>query len=126
MSDVPAIDHPAQFLARAVDEGLFLLAELRRREFGQSIPVGHAGKQLALPPDRARVERLALGIGHGGQQLSIDLERRPGDFFPPELGHVGHDQHGEAEPQQNQREEIPGAVKGVNDDRGAGDNGRGE
>ena len=65
--DVPVVDHPAEFFAGPVDEGLLFRRQCRRLRRQELWPVRAAGEELAVPPDRAGLERLALGRGHGRQ-----------------------------------------------------------
>ena len=80
--DVPVVDHPAQLLARSVDERLLLRGEPRRLRGQQLRPVRLAAEDLAVPPDGARLERLALRVGHRGQHAAVDHQER--------LRHVAH------------------------------------
>jgi hypothetical protein len=101
VGDVPVVRHPAQGVARAVEEGLLFGGELRLGQGQQLVPVGLAGKQLTLEPDRAGLERGAFGVGQRGQDLRIEVEQRRGDARLAELrdqqgqGDGGDDQAGD-------------------------------
>ena len=61
--DLPVVEHAAEFFDRAVEEGLLLRptsVAARKRE--QLLPVRIAGEQVGIPPDVARLDRLALGL----------------------------------------------------------------
>src|ERR1019366_8580065 len=60
--NLPVADAPAEFLGRAVEERLFLCAQRSRLEIEQLLPVRHAAEQVAVPPDRAGLERDAFGV----------------------------------------------------------------
>src|SRR5690606_30734490 len=66
----------AQFLDRAVEEGLLLVGELRRRLRQQLVPVRVAGKQLALEAHRAGLQRDAFGLRQRRQDLAVELQQR--------------------------------------------------
>lgn len=61
VGDLEVLDHPAQRLARAIEEGLFLDRELGEIRLEQPPPIGLAREELALESDRARLEGDALG-----------------------------------------------------------------
>jgi hypothetical protein len=67
--DRPVVDHAAQLLDRAVQEGLLRLAEAVGAQLEQFGPVRVAREQLGVPPHRARVQRGALGLGDGREDL---------------------------------------------------------
>src|SRR5262249_11416970 len=75
----------------AVEERLFSGAELRRRKGEKFLPIGLAGKQLAVPPHVARLDRLALGGGEARQRAPREAEDRLGDPIAAGggCGHVG-------------------------------------
>ena len=98
----PVVEHFAERLAGPIEKCLFLLRQLRRRIRHQAIPVRHAGKQFAVPPDITGLERLAFGIRHRWQHLSIDVEQWFGKFFAPYLDQVRHDHQAEYGPQNQQ------------------------
>ena len=84
MRDLPVVAHCAQLFARAVDEGLLFRGELRRGHGEQLVPVRTAGKQVAVPPHGAGVDRLALGLRHVRQDAAIKREQRIADYGPPQ------------------------------------------
>ena len=77
--DFPAIHHPAEFAAGAVDEGLFLVGQGRRLHRSQHRPVGLAREQLGLEMHVAGIDGLGLGIRQGGQGALGPFEYRLGD-----------------------------------------------
>src|SRR5262245_23055690 len=58
--DLPLIEHAAELLDRAVEEGLLLLRELRLRECEQLCPIGITAEQVGIPPNVAGFDRFAL------------------------------------------------------------------
>jgi hypothetical protein len=74
--DLPVVDAPAQFLDRAVEERLFLRVECARLEREQLVPLRHAAEQIAVPPDRAGLERDAFGVAQARQHLG-ELRHHP-------------------------------------------------
>src|SRR5690606_21130623 len=89
MGGLPVRTEPAQLLDFVVEKVLLRGRQARLRIGKQLVPVGPAGEQLALPPDRASLQRIALGIGHGRQQASVDLENRRAN---PALAQSAHAQ----------------------------------
>jgi hypothetical protein len=79
MGDVPVVGHAAQFLARPVEEGLFLGREFGLGQLQQLVPIRLAREQLAFEADRARLQRRALGVRQRRQQPSVELQQRRGD-----------------------------------------------
>src|SRR3546814_4088650 len=76
---LPVVDLPAQFLVRAVEEGLLLVGELRRRLRQQLVPVRVAREQLALEAHRTRLQCDALGLRQRRQDPAVELQQRRGD-----------------------------------------------
>src|SRR3546814_1615164 len=79
VGDLPGVDLPAQILGRAVEEGLLLVGELRRRLRQQLVPVRVAREQLALEAHRTRLQRDALGLRQRRQDPAVELQQRRGD-----------------------------------------------
>ncbi len=69
MRRFPVADHCAQLLALVIEKMLFLVGELGRRQRKQFCPRRPAGKQVAIPPHRAGLDRIALGRDIGGSAL---------------------------------------------------------
>ena len=111
--DRPVVDHAAEFFTGAVDKGLLFVGQLRCRERHQLVPLGHAREQLAIPPDAAGLERLALGIGHRWQHLAVDREQRFREFLAAHVDQVGYDHDAEQDPEQQQPHPGPVAEHGV-------------
>ena len=86
--DVEVIDHPAEFLAGTIEEGLFLSGQLRGLGAEQLRPVRFAGEQFAVPPDGTRFERFAFGRGHGRQHAPVYFHERPREQSLPQRHHV--------------------------------------
>src|SRR3546814_20440944 len=78
VGDLPVVDLPAQILDRAVEEGLLLVGELRRRLRQQLVPVRVAREQLALEAHRTRLQCDALGLRQRRQDPARSEERRVG------------------------------------------------
>ena len=116
--DVPVVDHPAQLFARPVDECLLLSGQTRRRGRQQLVPVGAAGEQLAVPPDRSRFERILLGLRHRRQHASIRAQERTRDEADAERVDVEQHQHREHSDQQ-QRRNGRGSGESVDQQRAA-------
>ena len=89
--DLPVVEHRAELIDRAVEKGLLLRCQGRRRVRKQLRPVGIAGKQVCVPPDIAGLQRLALGVGHGWQHATRPGEDRLGD----EIAAKGMHAHGD-------------------------------
>ena len=64
LGDIPLADQGAEGFGRAVEEGLFFIREARLRIAEQGVPVRPAAEQLAVPPDGAGVDGVALGGGN--------------------------------------------------------------
>ena len=62
---VPIHGDATQFFSFVVEKIHFLGGEFGRRQGEQFVPVGLAGKQVAVPPHRAGVDGIALGLRHG-------------------------------------------------------------
>jgi hypothetical protein len=77
--DLPVIQHVAQLLDRAIDEGLLLDAELEVRLLFQKIPVWTAGKKFALPADCPGVQSDLLGFRDLRQHPPEFLQKRTAD-----------------------------------------------
>ncbi len=75
--DPPVVEHGAELLDRAVDEGLLGRGQLRRRRRQELAPVRMSGEQRRIPPDIAGRERLALGRRQAGQRGLGPAEDRP-------------------------------------------------
>ena len=90
-TDVPVVDHAAELLDRAVEEGLLFRRELGGREGQQLGPVGIAGEQIRIPPDIAGFDGLALGIRQTRQHVLRPPEDRLGNPVPAKcrLAHRG-------------------------------------
>ncbi|MDT4881946.1 hypothetical protein FQZ97_1178460 [compost metagenome] len=98
LADFPVADHGAQLFGRAVDEGLFLFAQLCFRVGEQFVPVRPAAEQLAVPPHRAGFDGLALGFRHGRQHLSEPGEKWGAEQFAAQIRQGQRQRY--AEPQQ--------------------------
>jgi hypothetical protein len=105
--DVEIVEHAAQRLARAVEKRLLLGRQARAGRRMQLAPVGIAGEQLAFPPHRAGLERVALGIGHRGQQAAVGAHERPADQRDAQRPHIQQPEARQQQPQQA----LPQAVR---------------
>ena len=124
VADLPVVEHPAQFFAWTVEEGLLFLRQLRRRIRHQPLPVRHAGEQLTVPPNAAGFERFALGIRHLGQHLAVDVQQRFGDLLASKLDQVWHDHGAESGPQKQLPKDGAVAEDCVREDGEARSDGR--
>ncbi|MCY1510491.1 hypothetical protein D9M68_448700 [compost metagenome] len=105
LADLPVTDHGAELLGRAVEERLFFFRQLRAGRIQQLAPVRPAAEQLAVPPDGAGLDGLALGLRHGRQH---PLE--PGEQGRAEPAAAPFRQcqgQGSGEPAQPEQEQQP-------------------
>jgi hypothetical protein len=86
--DLPIVEHRAELVDRTVEEGALLDAEARRRNGKQLVPVGRAAEELAIPPHRARIQRLTLRLRHRRQQLPVLREERARDVLASQVVEV--------------------------------------
>ena len=77
--DLPVVEHGAELVDRAVEEGLLFRRQGRRRIAEQLRPVRIAGEEIGVPPDIAGLQRLALGVRHRRQHAVRPGEDRLGD-----------------------------------------------
>ena len=85
--DPPVVEHPAELLHRAGEEGLLLVGQFRLRLGQELLPVGVAAEQLPVPPDRPRLQRLPFGPGEGGEH---PLEQGKERFHEEGAAHLGN------------------------------------
>ena len=106
----PVVEHAAEGLNRAVNEGLLLFAQLRRPGRDKALPARSAGKQLAVPVHRPGFQRLGLGVRQG-RQHSAD-PRQQGAAHPLETLRPGRQQHrgGKYQPAAHQQAQQPEPV----------------
>ncbi len=64
LGDVPFAGQRTEGFGWAVEEGLFLRSQVRLRVAEQGVPIRAAAEQLAIPPDGAGVDGVALGGGN--------------------------------------------------------------
>ncbi|MND86464.1 hypothetical protein D3C80_784300 [compost metagenome] len=105
LADLPVADHGAEFFGGAVEEGLFLLRQLRPRGVQQLVPVRAAAEQLAIPPDGAGLDGVALGLGHGRQHPLEPGEQRGADELAAQLRK--RQGQGDRQPRQPEQEQQP-------------------
>ncbi len=96
--DVPVVQHRAQLLDFVVQEGLFPLVHAALRERQQLAPVRIAAEQIAIPPNRAGIDRFLFGGGNLRQDLAEDFEHRRADHI------AAHERDAEKHDEQNQRD----------------------
>ncbi len=122
LDHVPVVEPAAQFLDRAVDEGLLLGADRRDLERQQLVPVGAAGEQVGVPPHRAGLERDALGIAQLGQDLGHAPHRGARNQRAPQRRQAEHQrqrgEHGEDAGEQRRRRHAVQAPAHHHDGRG--------
>jgi len=82
--DLPLVEHGAELVDGPVEEGPLLLGQFGWRNFQQLRPIGIAGEEIGVPPDVARLERLALGVGHRRQHAARPGEDRLRDVVAAE------------------------------------------
>ncbi len=75
--DLPVVEHGAELVDRAMQEGVFFRHQRRRFGGEQLRPVRVAGEQIAVEPDVAGFQCLTLGIGHRRHCLLRPREDRP-------------------------------------------------
>ncbi len=125
LADLPVADHGAQLLGRAVDERLLFFGQLGLGVGQQGIPVGAATEQLAVPPDGAGIDGIALGLGHRRQNLLEPAEQRRTEILAPQ---IGQQQRGGDRCQQhpeNQQQPAGGTAKGAHGQEVDGDHAQG-
>jgi hypothetical protein len=113
VGDLPLVEHAAQGLDLVVDEALFLGRQLRLRHREQLVPVRVAGEQVAVPPHRAGLQRIALGLRHLRHDAAIGIQRTFGQPVPAQHGHVErHGDEAERTPGEQQPAEAGVADRG--------------
>ena len=65
--DLPVVQTCAQFLHRAIHEGLLVCSQPLRRESQQLFPLRTAGEKLGVPPYRAGFQRDSFGFTQARQ-----------------------------------------------------------
>src|SRR5207248_5699614 len=85
--DLPVVEHRAELVNRAAEEGVFFCRQRRRCIAEQFRPVGIAGKEIGIPPDVAGLQCLALGIRHRRQYAACPGKDRLGDEVAAEGAH---------------------------------------
>ncbi|MCY1414230.1 hypothetical protein D9M71_296730 [compost metagenome] len=101
-AELPVVDHGAELLGGAVDEGLLLFAQLRARVVQQLVPVRPAAEQLAVPPHGAGLDGLALGVGHRRQRLAEPGEQRRAEQRAAQVRQ--QQREGDGEPRQPEQD----------------------
>ncbi|MNV24509.1 hypothetical protein D3C71_1155760 [compost metagenome] len=91
LRDAPVIDHAAGGFGLVIQKVLFFVGQARARVGQQAAPVGAAAKQLAFPPHRAGLQRVALGVRHLRQHLAVQVEDGRGQQRPAQRPHGQHD-----------------------------------
>ena len=71
LEDRPVVGHPADLLARALEERALLRGEVGVGLVQEAVPVGLAAEQLTLHPDRSGLDGSALGLGDGRQEAEL-------------------------------------------------------
>ncbi len=122
VAHLPVVDLRAQFLRRAVEEGLLLRRENDGRDGAQLVPVGRAGEQLGVEADGAGLQRLCLGVGDLRQRAFDELEDR-GRQRGAANARYRHGGEGDDEQPQQEAECAGLPVHGVGapDERGDGE-----
>ncbi|MFD2884540.1 hypothetical protein ACFS4T_26215 [Pseudomonas lini] len=94
LADLPIADHGAELFGRAIDEGLFLFAQLRFWIGQQLAPVRTATEQLAVPPDRASFNGFTLGLRHRRQVFLKPAEYWRREEFSAQIRQQQESGHG--------------------------------
>ncbi len=98
--DVPVVEHPAQLLARPVDEALLFGGQARRLGCEQLRPLRRSREQLPVPPDGPRLQGLTLRLRHPGQQSQVGPHERAGDEQLAQGSDIQQPQRGQQHPQE--------------------------
>ena len=112
MGDFPLAEHPAEFFRRPIDERLLFRRQFEIRDVQQLPPVRIAGKQFALPSDRAGFHGVFFRVGQLGQHFPVLLQERAADVFLADHGHIEGDQHGCQHQRREHERHDPGAAAG--------------
>ena len=107
MAHLPVVDHRAQLMRRAVEEGLLLGRELDRRDRLQLVPVGRSGKYFGVEADRAGLQRLRFGIGNLRQDRPDLVEYRRHDQAAPQRRDRKQRQRDERQPRNPRQNAVP-------------------
>ena len=94
LGDLPVVDHGAELLDGSVEEGAFGLRQGLGPEVEQLPPIRIAGKQIPVPPHRARLQRDALGVADAGKGLAHQAQNRLGDHLSANGGNAEQQRHG--------------------------------
>src|SRR5690606_18128289 len=78
-ADLPVVDHPAELLGGAVEEGLLLGRQDDWGNCAQTVPVRAAGEQVRIKTDRASLQGLLLCLRDFRQGAADRAERRLDD-----------------------------------------------
>ena len=100
MADNPVVEHLAKLLAGAIQKSLLFVRQFRRRVRHEAIPIRHARKKFAVPPDVACFERFALGVRHRRQHLAIHVEQGFRELLTTNLDEIRQHHHAESYQQQ--------------------------
>ncbi len=101
----PVADHRAEFFGRPVDKGLFFFGELDFWIGQQLVPVRATAEQLAIPPDRTGVNRIALGFRHGRQHFLKPAEHGRSEVLAAQVGQ--HNRYEHCQPQHPENSQQP-------------------
>ena len=121
---LPVGHHRAELLDVVVEEPLLVGGKPGVGRFEQPSPVRPAGEELAVPPDGAGLDRLALGLRHRRHHLPEHREHRVAHELAPQRRHVARNrQHDEDEGQREgepagNRVRDPGDAERDGDRRG--------
>ncbi len=105
LADFPVADHRAEFFGRPVDKGLFLFGQLDFRVGQQLVPVRATAEQLAIPPDRAGIDRITLGLRHRRQDFLKPAEHRRSEVLAAQIGQ--HYRYEHCQPEQPEHRQQP-------------------
>src|SRR5262245_44780865 len=86
--DLPIVQHVAELLDRAINEGLLFVRKHRRRKFQKLLPIGVAAEQLCVPPDIAGFDGFPFRGRHARQHALRPVENRCSDPLASEGGKI--------------------------------------
>jgi hypothetical protein len=111
----PRFGHAAEFGDRAVEERTIAFGELGLAGAEQLLPVRLAGKQFAVPPHGAGVDRLFLGIGQTGQRLAVPAVQRRRQHGGPQRAEAERAEHQRGGAEHDHRSVHAGSDDGCHD-----------
>ncbi len=91
LGNLPIIEHAAQGLHRPVEKGLFIRAQDGHRHLQKAPPIGSTTKEITIPPDRARFQRLFFSLRHTRHDAAKTPQHPFANQLTPQQGDIqGH------------------------------------